>query len=148
MRSIELQPRPRAAIATAVLLTFSVIRPGALAGDAAGSGPVEKRPEASAEKRAGTPAAKPVQIIRAVELHWDTIGKAKRKKLQAQLQTLVVRPCTDDIIEKLVKEMYLWDAGPNMGGKVWGESVPGGIRVVIAVRGIPASALPKRQDIR
>lgn len=94
-------------------------------------------------------ARKPAYSIRSVELYWDTLDSSKLKKLKARLQKLVGRSFAADDPDVLTKELnFLWDAGPNMGGKIWGEPAADGVKLIISVRGVLASELPKHKNPR
>ncbi|MEP6671306.1 MAG: hypothetical protein ABJF10_19240 [Chthoniobacter sp.] len=82
----------------------------------------------------GTPPESDSITIRAFELHWEGLSVARKRKLLSRLQPYVGRPYSDKLLTDELK--FLWNAGPNIGGKVWGEPVAGGVKIVIAVRAI------------
>ncbi len=88
-----------------------------------------------AKEPAATVAAAPVQplIVRAIELQWEGLSPAKKKKLLAGMRIQIGKPYSEQAIEEDIRHIF-YEAGGNFGGRSFAEPVPGGVKVIFAVR--------------
>jgi hypothetical protein len=83
--------------------------------------------------QAAAAAAAVAPIVMGIEINWDGLNPATKKKLLAGLRTQIGKPFSDEALEEDMHRVFD-ERGDNFGGRVFGEPVAGGVKVIFSVR--------------
>jgi hypothetical protein len=81
---------------------------------------------------AATPTPAEPMMVRAVEIHCEGLSPAQRKKLAARMRPFVDHPYSEAALEEAARNSM--GNTVQFGNRIFGEAVPGGVRVVFSVR--------------